>query len=482
MNYEQKYLKYKQKYVSLKKMNIGGNLEYINMVKKNGLSIKDVPEDKINHELVMDAVQQNELALQYVPVTLLNVDVFYMALKKNNIYSKENDYMNYLKDNLIKFNEIFENIKEQLEKLPGIKGSEDGSSHWTNECTISTFGISCGNILSEYLTQECSSTEYMLDIIQKSIIGNKNYINIKFDEEKFKKDGKTLLTNKWKDDLEYFNIVYDPDFIENYQKYQENPKGRLIMGFGPSASGKTFISETIIRIFSKASSNKFPPSFLTIDGGVHRKYSMVYRYIVNILPKIKKGIVGLINLINPGITGNEIFKYNVKKELLKYLELQKLKTGIKLNLYIPETLSGCQTLRYITVGSCLQKYDKYINYTEDTEWIGLNIWQHKTGSKCDKNKEYKCIGCKESGESRQVEEGKIYSNSNWQRSFDHSHHMMLTAPGGKYEIHNSGGQKYTDGNGKEEYCKSIFEIFSRPITTELREELVKNNFHVLSNK
>jgi len=390
------------------------------------------------------------------------------------------DYMNFLENKKIDFPSVFRDIDNQLQLLHNFQGANDGTSHWTNECTISTFGKSCGNILSEHLVRECSSTEYMLDIIQKSVIGEKDYIDIVFDTNQFRKDNKTSLTNVWKNDSVYFNIVYkDTNFSQKY------PKARLIMGFGPSASGKTFISETMIRIFAKALSfKKFPPSFLTIDGGVHREHSKVYTHIVKTLPSLGKGFVGLANLINPGsVTGNQIFNYDVKKQLIQYLDSQKSKNGIKLNLYIPETLSGCETTISVGPAYCLSKYAKYIKYTEDNEWIGLNIWQHKTGKVCDYADEFKCVGCTESGKVREVGEGKIYSNSNWQRSFDHGHTMILTAPGGKYEIHNSGGKKYIDSNGKEQYCKSTFVDFSEAMTIgsmtrTLREELIANNFKV----
>jgi hypothetical protein len=59
-----------------------------------------------------------------------------------------------------------------------------------------------------------------------------------------------MLSGKWKDD-------YDKLVITGLET-TDNIKPRLIMGFGPSASGKTHLTTEIIKILLDIENNNFP--------------------------------------------------------------------------------------------------------------------------------------------------------------------------------------------------------------------------------
>lgn len=313
---------------------------------------------------------------------------------------------------------------------------------WTSLCDKNT---SCGTSLSQMVDEEIRSTVYMLRLIYKSIKPEIINDTILFSIDE---NDKQYLTGKWENDSKYINL-----------NIQAN-KPRLIMGFGPSASGKTFNTETIIKLLSKLE-DKFPKMFLTIDGGIAREQSMTYQYIIHEIHN--KGYAGLSGLVN-AIPSFGIFNSDtVKQQLLNYLQIQKSK-GNKISLYVPETLGGCL--------SCDSKYKKYIDYTGDKQWIGLNIWQHKTGGECIKDANYpeiyRCKGCTESGKDREIQEGKKYSNSQWQTSYNNGQREMKKAGGGCYEIHNTGRMdhintfidhtNYVDNSKKEKLKKAIEDL------------------------
>uniref|UniRef100_A0A6C0D4D2 Uncharacterized protein n=1 Tax=viral metagenome TaxID=1070528 RepID=A0A6C0D4D2_9ZZZZ len=291
---------------------------------------------------------------------------------------------------------------------------------WSKVCNRGViFKKECGETLKDIITREIESTIYMLRLIFKSIISIENTIESSNIFILNDKDAK--LTGLWKDDSQFINL--------NITQY----KPRLIMGFGPSASGKTYNATQIINIFTQLDKD-FPKVFLSIDGGIAREQSMAYQTIVYDL--LSEGVLGLSGLVT-GIQTFSIFNSDkVKKQLISYLASQTN----KMSLYVPETLGSCLHVGFSPF-DCRPKYKKYIDYTGDNQWIGLNIWQHKEGGNCTFADEFKCEGCKESGEKREIKEGKKYSGSQWQTSYNNGQREMLTAVGGRYEIHNTGGKK-----------------------------------------
>ena len=211
------------------------------------------------------------------------------------------------------------------------------------------------------------------------------------------------------------------------------------MGFGPSASGKTYCAKTIIKMLCK-NDKDFPKSFLSIDGGIYREKSYIYQKLISLIKTRKfKGLKNLVlSSLNLKISLKGVEKRHtlfdsgiVKKKVIEYLRSQSKPTS----LYVPETLGGCLL-------DCSNVYKKYIEIADDSKsWIGLLIWQHKTHNECNFMEGYTCKGCTESGTEREKSEGKIYSSSAWQNSMNNGRYHMKIAPGGRYEIHNGGSRE-----------------------------------------
>jgi len=306
----------------------------------------------------------------------------------------------------------------------------------------------CRALLNNYIKKEIESTAFFLRILANSIISTVDGAHVQFSINDVGQ-----LSGKWENDMQYFNIVY----VGNSED-DNKISGRLIMGFGPSASGKTYWAKNVIKMFSIGSGSggggndpwgffqnprQFPKSFLTIDGGVYRECSQIYQFIVRSI--LDKGHGGLSNLV-PELFSSDKIKDGVVT-FLKQQRKQHIKVPI--SLYVPDTLK-CMV-------SCDFIYKKYIEITDDKAyWIGLNIYQHNHALDCTYAEEFKCTGCSESGMMRQHKEGKKYSNKAWGNSYRKGNSEILKAPGGSFLIHNSGGKKWFPPSRKgPELCKSI---------------------------
>lgn len=316
----------------------------------------------------------------------------------------------------------------------------------------------CQSLVRKYVDTEVLSTAYVLRTLAASVIS--------VDESSLPlillipASAKIVLTGMWNNDYKYIKLIQ----YGTEKKYTPYKNGRLIMGFGPSASGKTFWAKTIIKIFKEADKT-FPDSFISIDGGIYRETSNVYQITKELIKK--KCFAGFSNLFVTNITllNKTLFSASIiKKAIADYLKSQR---QIKINLYVPETLGGCG----IIGKDCKKVYKKFIEITRDNKWIGLLIWQHKIGSECTFNQKHKCVGCTESGKIRERDEGKKYSNMAWSRSINNGMKSILEAPGGSYKIHNTGGKKYIE-NGKEFNCINIIEDLT--IYTKQTEQITKS--------
>ena len=293
---------------------------------------------------------------------------------------------------------------------------------------------SCLQKISKIVLKEIESTIYFLRILYFSILS--------FSKEKIEFIVKSPLTGIWKNDKDKIELVI----------HSKDSKNELIFGFGPSASGKTFHVRNIISILRDLSPN-FPSTFLSIDGGIYREYSIVYQYIIE---EMEKHYTGIKNLSLPTIYTkihfyDLIFPTNIiKKKIIKFLTSQKQ----NYNLYVPETLGGCGEKR---IDSCEKIIHKFLKITKNKNWIGLCIWQHKYHIDCNFISDYKCKGCTESGKERELTEGKMYSNSSWLHSYKEGIKYMLKAPSYRFFLHNSGSK----------YRKSILVDYSKkPVLTE----------------
>ena len=267
--------------------------------------------------------------------------------------------------------------------------------------------------LKKLVHEETLSTAYVLRAMANSIIGaagtTPDKLEIRCTDPK-------EINGVWKNDKGRFELV------------GKKKKGKLIMGFGPSASGKTFWAKNLISIL-------FPKegAFLSIDGGLYREVSDVYQTIKN--AAIKKTGGGLTNLVAAGFSiGGGMFKAgDTKKTVFDWLKKQ---TAI-VNLYVPETLGSSATAWY--------KFRKYTG-SEDN-WIGACIYMHKHGKATGKDKgcpftgPYRCFGCTESGTRRETSEGKKYSNTAYAITLKRGMAQAKTAEkkgGGYLLIHNVG--------------------------------------------
>jgi len=365
-----------------------------------------------------------------------------------------------------KLNENSNRIKEQIDNLI----TNTTNSNFIYEKKWKVCLDDCKTNIAYLFQEEMNSTAYILRVLSESVlsfdssksIDSSKYISFLFEEKNIK-----YITGIWENDKQYFTLKIE---IEN--QYQQT-NGRLIMGFGPSASGKTYMAKQIIGILNEID-NTFPKSFLSIDGGIYREKSFIYKTVVN--ETIKHNIGGLKNLVSTitssiaklelvsatrqamrVIKEGSIFdSNNIKKKITEYLISQK----IIINLYVPETLGGCGIIK-----NCKIIYDKYIQITGDTQnWIGLYIWQHIKGEKCTYDTKYKCNGCVESGKERESIEGKKYSENAYIKSEKNGKKEMNNAPGFRFQIHNIGGKKYYNINSdkidKMENCTSIIQDFT----------------------
>jgi len=268
--------------------------------------------------------------------------------------------------------------------------------------------------LKKIVHEETLSTAFVLRAMANSIIGA---AGTKPDKLKISCREENDITGVWKTDKSLFKLVSD------------KKKGKLIMGFGPSASGKTFWAKNLISILLPKEG-----AFLSIDGGTYREVSDVYQTIrtAAIMKLGDKG--GLTNLVSAGLSLNGIFAAKpTKKNVFVWLKEQKN----KVNLYVPDTLSGASSTTW-------HKWRKYTKSADD--WIGACIYMHKHGKATGKDKgcpfksNYRCFGCTESGTSRQKKEGKKYSNTAYDLTFKRGMAQAKKAKdaGGYLLIHNVG--------------------------------------------
>lgn len=397
-NYKYKYLKYKYKYLQLQ---LGGLR----------------PGNKRNRNSWVDScgiVQYNPKPADYFKNVNINVKVkkhlwLMLFLKIGTV----NADFNYVKK------EIFNELKELNKNLK--------TESWI-KCKDK-----CLKKLKGFLDAEVTSTAYILRCLVSSIIQPKES-NIKL-KIKINIDIKNL-TGTWDNDKQYIKI----------EQLEKNKKPRLIMGFGPSASGKTFWAESIIKILS-STDRSFPNAFLSIDGGIYREKSVVYQLIIKLTKKLcNKKILGFENLYSSGLANikgrmKSLFK-SPKSKIRDYLKTNS-KT-VKLSLYVPETAGSCLQCRVVIKKcACAEKIvAKYKKITGDDKWIGLFIWQCLKGSDCRFPDDSKCRSTSASGKSRELDEGKKFSPAAYKFSFNGGLATMKRAPGGRIEIHNGGGLKF----------------------------------------
>lgn len=348
----------------------------------------------------LDEIKQTNLQKQ---VDKYIADIYFQNVTQQQLDTIKNPIRTLIqnKDNITK------SVKEQI----------NNTKEWIkckNECK---------KVTQQNMKLETQSTAFFLRLLTKSVInawGAQNKLTFQIQEE-------AKLNGTWKNDNQYIDML----------PLEQSKKSRLIVGFGPSASGKTYWAKHIITLLAK---DDFPTSFLAIDGGVAREFSMVYKLITDTIinshttcTELQKNncTQGFTNLVPAGLTGaitQSIYK-DPKKNLLQYLQNQEHVPS----LYVPTTASNLASLNT----NPANKWNKLIN---DDKWIGLLIYQHKTAASCTFPNRFKCFGCTESGKRREKKEGKKYSSTAYNMSMKTGNKWIQKATGGSLKIHNSGGQ------------------------------------------
>ena len=239
------------------------------------------------------------------------------------------------------------------------------------------------------------------------------------------------------------------------------------MGFGPSASGKTFLTKLMIKLLLDIEGVKrFPNTFVSIDGGIIREVSFIYQFIIQNIKLHGKTVMGFSNLVS-ATGGESLFNSNIHKEnLIKMLSNESNKYKDKISVYIPDTISNPKNCT--PLGTCDILRDG-IKITGDKDsWIGLLIWQHTLTAKCNKNEGYQCKGTIASGTARQIDEGKKYSSGAWGLSMLNGRRMLDKAPSYRFAIHNTGGL-----SGQKTILKDTTDYVKN---AELSKDNIKNYF------
>jgi hypothetical protein len=349
-------------------------------------------------------------------------------------------------------NDIITKTTNEYIKKNKIRKSELQDKKWIickNECKYT---------LQYYIEQETSSTAYYIRLLCNSIMCCKNDYKPLILSLRLKENfGIDSLNGKWVDDI-------DKLIITGFETHDttDNIKPRLIMGFGPSASGKTKLTNELIKLLIDVEGNQFfPNTFISIDGGIIREASLIYRTIVDLISLTSDKIVaGFLNLNVSNKHKSIILSNDIKKLFIKTL-INHYRN--KISVYIPDTLGNC-------IINCNKIIKNGIDLTGDNNWIGILIWQHKKTTMCNYNSKFKCLGTITSGKIREITEGKKYSSIAWRNSMYNGLRMLNKSKSYKLIIHNSGGLKFNN-----KVNKSILEDKTTGINKNKIFKYFKNN-------
>jgi hypothetical protein len=410
----------------------------------------------------------------YLDKNIINSDGLNRQKILDTIFDKEYDKIT---------NEISENVKDFLSNKESygekwVECSYSGGAKSLRRNRIAFKKKDACSIIGQYGEMELNSTAYMLRVLTKAVLGNKDK-PIRFNVE-----SDAILTGIWYNDKKYIS----------FENNNENPnkEGMLIMGLGPSAAGKSFMAEQIIEIMKETIGDTFPDFFFNIDGGEYRELSVVYQSVIKGIKDFtltdQSSIKDCINLgskeeeekygfdnaeeeygfgnnettIGGGCVPCDIKNYlildnykgikdlkkfidtsSIKKKVFDYLQTQKNSNENFIpNLYVPDTLVSCGT----GIDRCMGKIKDYVDLTNSkNRWISTLIYQHTTEENCNKEDGFKCLGTTAKGKSREKCESKIYDDSNWDKGYnmglkytERRTYSDTYTPGLVLRIHNSG--------------------------------------------
>jgi hypothetical protein len=443
MDYKSKYFKYKKKYLSLKNSvdDYDGGMfgskkkqKVKDSIKKSlGIDQSETYEQKVDDEREERATfvsfEINKSDKKQKKFYKLD-EKYDKAIDTKNIFNFSKELLRYrltkklieLSDNLNKkklwngINPVFYDTSTLLRKDKGgekevfsindyisIIINSSNKYHNTLWFNCDNYqGFKCKKYLNDFFETEQKSTVFILNSFFTSLVTpeeekNKFRINLSFKENDKKKKSYNMddLTGKWTDDKDKIKIVlYYKNDNEQWEQYdndymREGINGKkLILGLGPSASGKTHFAKEIISFLSKNSkeNSNNPKCYLAIDGGNSREISYIYQLVINSFSsccKICKGdsctrgctfcSSGIKNLF-----GSDGLFHCCKKEMRKYLKKNKDESNF--SIYVPDTYSKCIYLGDRRLG-CKEKPDEiYKGITDsETNYLTLFIWQHKGG-------------------------------------------------------------------------------------------------------
>jgi len=388
-------------------------------VRRSAMSMQDVEKLYDTDYLAKVNIENYKTTNPTLMTDILNQDIFNFTLAKNAV------------DSVIQG--IIDRDKSKKRK------------HADGIWTYCTGG--CVSELAKLINKELKSTAFILRFMSNSTI------DITADDDTglngehpltfiYNNPSGKQVTGIWENDKELFDL--------KPLDLRKGANARFIAGLGPSAAGKTYWAKNAIKLLGETDPT-FPKSFLSIDGGAAREFSVVYQDIIQALESHPE-IGGFKNLVSAGwdpIHTSLFSAGKAKKSAIAYLKEQKKKNNGKalVSLYVPETLGN-------PLENSKKKLDKFVEATGDYRWIGLYIWQGVTPKKdkvwVDKiKKQYPALANENieaksttvSGQSREKTEGKLYSSSAYGTSKTHGLAMMKIAPGARIDIHNSGGKK-----------------------------------------
>ena len=371
------------------------------------------PAPKTEEIKLLDAINEG--------VLLKNTEEDMMKkFKASNEVRKLKDDSNY-KSFDYKMDEIIKIVYSlSLNYIPDEKKNKDG---WI-ECNGED-----KEKLKSLLDEEKNTNSFFIKCL------NKSFLN--YDEEKTKPNFQE--NNHINGFDTSIKINYDSIIFKGEYKYKDQKK--LIMGFGPSASGKTHMSSKVIRLLNELYPEVFEKDYyISIDGGIYRECSIIYNAI-HTAAKIC-GLSGITNL------ATMFDSESVKNNVIDYLNELKSQQKKFFNLYVPETLVSCgYKLR------CDDLIEKYKKYTEDKEhWTALHIYQcYYGGKKCEQSDIlHQCKGINESVSKRQNTEGKIASShafhlrtlgiDSYNVGNRQAEKYLMKTKGIRFKIHNAGSE------------------------------------------
>lgn len=256
--------------------------------------------------------------------------------------------------------------------------------------------------LKKIFQDEFNSTFFNLRLLQRMVTSlyNENRYLV------FKTLTPGRINGCWVNDKQLINLEFKTVSEITSSSESDGKRGLLMMGLGPSASGKTHFARKLVE--NKTLKENFHP-FLTIDGGLIRECSTAYQLVLNYFQS--KGIKMIKNLKYDGLLGKVSTKQS-KQSLFNSEELKdpirdyliKQKETFKFSLYVPETTPSIKKINKF--GACIREKNGRIPLAL------ICIFQCKDSCKFS-DPLYKCLGCKTSGKKREICEGKIYSGQSY---------------------------------------------------------------------